>query len=481
MTMNLNLVMRDDGTLAVRGAGASFRASGAADATPMYMEGGLFGVSGMHPQVIAAVVNPVGIQSWFQWVPVTEDSPIYDALVYIGTTTTAQSSPCAECGKPEFRECSQTAVLGRYCQQTEEFQIDEIGRKMNRGVPEIALFGSITDPAGNVLIAQGEPISDRFVLNTKAVGYNLAMDVGQELWVGDGTVAGAGGRKRMIGMQTIVNTGKQDALTQEDCEMLDSYLDDYESNVIGADGSPSILAALRAMVRSINYRIMGMNISPDTADQAFVMSMRAWEQVAEAAACEYGLVCADNSAPTRQDAVATRQRAEEWMNQRYLILDGKRYSIMIDNLKPYTHSAVGNNERFCEDIYFLTKSIGGKTVFWGEYQDFNQTAGNTISWLRRQFGAADFAITDGGKFLHAPTVHGGYCFDVRTIVKPRLICTMPQLQGRLQNVCYYPEGSYPDPTGSGGDYELSGGVTDARGKPYLGLYDEAYDSRNPAQ
>jgi hypothetical protein len=447
----------------------------------MYMEGGLFGVTGMHPQVVAAVVNPIGIQEWFNWVPMEEDSPIYDALVDIDTTTTAQDSPCDECGKPEFKECAQTAVLGRYCQQTEEFQIDEIGRKMNRGVPEIALFGNVTNPSGGVIIPQGQPISDRFVLNVMATGYNLAMDVGSEMWVGDGTVAGSGGRKRMMGLQSIVNTGKFDALTYADCDMLDSYLKDYESNVVGEDGSPSILANLRAVVRSVNYRIMGMGFSPDTADQAFVMSTRAWEQVAEAAACEYGLVCADNSAPTRQDAVATRQRAEEWMNQRYLILDGKRYSVMIDNMKPYTTEYYGNVTKFCEDIYFLTKSVAGRTIFWGEYQDFNRTAGDTMAWLRSTFGVSGFAVTDGGKFLHAPTYSGGYCFDVRTIFKPRLLCIMPQLQGRLQNVCYVPEGYYPDATGSGGTYELSGGVGDDRGKPYLSLYDEAYPSRQAEQ
>lgn len=465
--MNGLLYLRDDGTLGVRDSG--YRATGAPDETPMYMAGGLFAVCGMHPQVIAAVINPIGVEKLFRWIPGTEVSPIYDALVYVGTTSTAQAGGCTDCGKPEFKECTQTAVWGRYCQQTEEFQIDQIGRKMNRGVPRIALFGSVTDPSGNVMIPQGQEIHDRFVLNVMAVGYNLRMDVGQELWVGDSTHTG--GRWSMTGLQTIINTGKFDILTYEDCEMLDSHLIDYESNVVGADGSPSILAYMRAIIRSINYRISGMNLDPGTANPTFVMSPRAWEQVAEAAACEYGLVCADNAVEGYQDAVATRQRAEDWMNNRYIILDGRRYPVQIDNLKPYTTGYYGDDTKFCEDIYVITTEIGGETIFWGEYQNFNETAGEAIRYLQKTFGASGFSITDGGKFIHAPTVEGGFCFDVRTLTMPRLVCRMPQLQGRIQNVCYVPEGSYPDATGSGGDYELSGGVDE---KPYMGLYDEAW-------
>jgi hypothetical protein len=82
-------------------------------------------------------------------------------------------------------------------------------------------------------------------------------------------------------------------------------------------------------------------------------------------------------------------------------------------------------------------------------------------------GGVPTAITDGGRFIHVPTIEGGLCFDVRTVVKPRIIMRMPQLSGRVQNVCGVPLGTYPAPTGSGLYGELTGGSST---KPYVYLY-----------
>jgi hypothetical protein len=45
------------------------------------------------------------------------------------------------------------------------------------------------------------------------------------------------------------------------------------------------------------------------------------------------------------------------------------------------------------------------------------------------------------------------------MTKPRVRMLMPQLAGRLTNVCCVPIGTYPDVTGSGGIYEVGGGAT----------------------
>jgi hypothetical protein len=86
------------------------------------------------------------------------------------------------------------------------------------------------------------------------------------------------------------------------------------------------------------------------------------------------------------------------------------------------------------------------------------------------------STTDGGRFAIGGTTHGVFCFDARILVKPRLICIMPWLQGRIQNVCHVPLGTYPDVTGSGGVYEREGGTAT---KPYLGLYGDC-GTREPS-
>lgn len=472
----MNIYVREDGTLAVRPVnGGAYRASGSPDSIPMYGEGGLFAVSGMHPQVVSAIVNPIGVERILQWVGNTEMNPIYDALVDIQSSTTAQSSGCADCGKPSFKEAPLTSRFGRYCQQTQEQQFDQIGRRMNRGVPQVAMFGNITDPAGNVLIGQGQQITDNFVLNLIGVAYNLRRIIGEEIWSGDGTATG--GLVHMNGLDLLVNTGQREAFNNTLVPALDSQLIDYGSNIVGATGSPSIRAYIRAVILSIRYRISAMGYNPDSAVMQVTMPPRHWEAVAHAIACEYGATC--NVGPTtEQDAREVERYRERIMAESVIPIDGRNYPVVLDNQMTTTTGYYGDQTKFCSDIFVLTTSVAGKTILWGEYQDFNESGGRALAMLREMFGSVPLKITDGGRFVHAPTFEGGFCFDVRTLTCPRIVLTMPQLQGRVQNVCVTSLASYPDVTGSDGLYTFDDGLTE---KPYLGLYDQGYDNRQPEQ
>jgi hypothetical protein len=441
------------------------RATGVADAVPIYTAGGLFGVPGVDPVLVNAMVNPTGIDRVLTWVESRETNPMFDALVYVGTSGTTQGSFCGDCGKPNFRECMQSAVFGRICQQTQEMQMDMIGLKLNRGVPELALFGNITDGSGNVLVPMGQPIRDVFALNVFGSAYNLRMDFGRTLWTGNPT-NNLAGRQEWSGFDLLINDGKWDVITGLTCEGLDSYLSDYGSAVVGVTGSPSILSYIAGALRSIRYRITGSGLDPETAQMYIVMGPQHWDVISAAAACEYGLVC-NVGVTTQQDALQVANIRDRFLADMVIRIDGKDYPVIVDNMITQTPSAYGNTTKFCSDIYIITTVVNGRTITYGNYQNFNSTAGPTIAELRSQFGSAPFAITDGGKFLHVPTFQGGLCFDVRTFLKPRIIMRMPQFSGRIQNVCVVPIGHYVPPTGSGMYDELEGGSST---KPSLYLY-----------
>ncbi|GAG01743.1 unnamed protein product, partial [marine sediment metagenome] len=268
----------------------AIRATGAGDAVYLYSRGGLFGICGMHPTLMNAMVGPSGVEKILTWIGNDEQIPVIDALTFMGTTTRTQESDCAACGKPVYKECTQTACFGRYCQQTPEYVFDAIGLRMNRGVPTMALFGNVTDPAGNTLIRQGEAIRDAFALGVAGAGYNLRLDVGQQMWIGNPANT-LGGRSEMMGFNLIVNTGKVDLFTQVACDAIDSFLIDYANNVVGTGGAPSIHAYITAMVRSILYRVDTAGLDRSSVVGHLVMHPRTWECVARAVACEYGLVC----------------------------------------------------------------------------------------------------------------------------------------------------------------------------------------------
>lgn len=455
--MTLQLAVGRDGILRVQGGG-DVRASGTADVSSMYDEGGLFGTCKQDPTIVNAMVGPVGFSRRLMWRGVDWTTPVYQALTYIGTTGTAQASDCADCGKPTERRCAQSACFGRMCQQTNEVVIDDIGLRANQNVPRLSLFGSVTDAMGNVVLAQGQEIKDIFLLGVAEAGYNLALDVGTVLWSGNPT-NNLGGRQEFRGFDLLINTGYYDIETMDVCELLDSFLLDYESNVVGASGSPALMPYVRRVLRQIRFRATRAGFPAESLKTWIVMHPNVADAFFDAYACEYGLVCdQDGVAPQRNDSLALRDMRDQAAADGRVRIDGIEYDVELDSQISQTLSPYGNETKFCSDIYFITTQVGGRVVTWGEYQDFNVTAGSTIAWFRQQFGSAP-AITDGGRFLAAPTTSGGFCMDARVLTKPRIISLMPQLSGRVQNVCSAPlGGAYPDVTGSDGVYDLGGGA-----------------------
>lgn len=475
------IVVGEDGTLRAvdEQNNQPIRATGTPSGlAPMYGAGGLFGVPGVDPTLINACVGPMGVEKILNFYGTDIETPMYDALTYIGSSGYAQTGMCADCGKPSFKECVQTACFGRVCQQTNEHAFDQLGLRMNEGVPTMALFGSITDPTGQVLLAQGQQITDRFTLDLIGAAYNLRFRVGQLMWTGN-PAANVGGAWQFEGLALLVNTGKFDRLTYQLCPALDSWCPTYGA-VVGAVGSPSIVQAVTGCVRTIMYRLMGGNFNPAGSRHYIVMHPITWDVVCDAWACEYGLVCPNTSAAaaTRNDAMAIAEYRDRMKSGMFLTVDGVDYPVVTDNMIPLTTGFYGNQTSFSGCIYGLTTHVDGMEVLYGEFQNLEQTTRQTLAWFRSMFGASPISITDGGRFAHAPTTSGGFCFDGRILTKPRLIGRMPWTCWKLQQVIAVPTGFYADVTGSGGIYEKDGG---ASSKPYLGLYGNCGSLGSPSR
>jgi hypothetical protein len=448
-------------------AGHTQKASGFPDATYLYSEGGLFGSCKQDPVLINAMVGPMGYEAKLQFVGTRTENPIVKSLTCIESSGYSQATDCYDCGKPTIYKCDQSACFGRICQQTDEFLFDEIGLMANNQVQQKVLYGNITDPAGNILIGQGQTITDAFTLQVLAAAYNLRRRVGELLWTGN-PASNAGGYAEFPGFDLLINTGKVDALNGLACPALDSIVMTFSNNIVGATGSPSIVNYISGLVRSIRYRIMTGGFSVDGSVIDLVMHPTLWDCVADAWACEYGLNCATGAAATN-DALAVANLRDQFISGMYLPIDGIRYPVTLDNGISVTNLPVGNETARCSTVYGITRVLPGAPVVpdgpgngvitYGEYQDMNATAGNVMAWFRQQFGATIISTTDGGRFAVAPTTSGGWCFDARILTKPRIRMLMPQLSGRLTNVCCLPIGTYPDVTGSGGVYDLCGGAT----------------------
>ena len=446
--------------------GGVAKASGTPITTYMYSEGGLFGSSKQDPVLINAIVGPAGYESKLQFVGTRSENPIVQSLTYIGSSGYSQSTTCYDCGKPEIKRCAQTACFGRICQQTNEVLYDELGLMANNNVNQLALYGNITDPAGNILIGQGQPITDMFTLNLIAAAYNLRREIGEMIWTGN-PASNAGGYAEFTGFDLLINTGHQDALTGFDCDGLDSYVASFGNAIVGAAGV-DIVAAVTGMIRSLRYRISAAGFALPGTVIDIVMHPDLWDCVADSWACNYGIDCAHGATVTN-DALAVANLRDRFVADMYLPVDGLRYPVTLDNGISVTNGSSGNTPIRCSTIYAITRVVpgappipdspGNGVVTYGEYQDFNATAGNVMNWFNSQFGNTPVSVTDGGRFAIAPTTSGGWCFDARILTKPRLRMIMPWTSGRLTNVCCTSAGTYPDPTGSGLTYEVGGGTS----------------------
>lgn len=443
--------------------GALAKASGAPVTPPdIYAEGGLFGSCKNDPVLINAIVGPTGYMSRMRWTGDIFENPITESLTYIGSTGYAQESQCADCGKPIIKRCAQSTCFGRICQQTEEMAFDALGLRANQGVPVLAFFGNITDPSGQVLIRQGEQVSNLFTLQVAAAAYNLRRRIGQLIWSGN-PAANAGGYQEFNGFDLLINTGKADVLTGVACDALDAYILNFGNAVVGAAGAPSIARYVATIIRRVRNRIAGAGFDPDASTTEIVISPTLVDCFFNAWACEYGLVCPSMGITMNNDALAVAKLRDEFRNGLHVPVDGKLYNVIIDNGITVTNRLHGAETARCSTVYVITREIAGApnggTVTWGEFQDMQATAGSVVSWFQQMFGSTIVSVTDGGRFAVAPTTSGGYCFDARVLTKPRVRMLMPWTSGRVTNVCCEELIPTPDVTGSGGLYEIDGGAT----------------------
>jgi len=466
----MNIKVRSDGTLVLDdGQDSAMRASGTPIGTPpIYGHGGLFGLAGIDPVVINAMVGPIGVERELQYFGSDVQTPYYDSLMHIGSSGYSQSTLCGDCGTPNFKEAVQSACWGRLCQGTNEHAVDILGMKGTFAHKRVALFNPVTTAGGQVVIPKGAEIQDKFLLEVGGMGYNLRNRVSTELWTGN-PAANLGGHWEAPGLMIIINNGKTDAASGIATPGLNSYVATYGNAVIGALGSPSIVRAIAGMIRSITFRAQSANMSIESMDDFIALHPRHWDCVADAWACEYGLTCQNTtvSAAVTNDSMALAKIRDDILSRKALPIDGRYVRVVLDSQLPSTPVPYGNVTAWRGSIFYIVKSIEGQLILWGEYQDFNKTFGASLAWITSMVGGAPLTITDGGRFIVAGDFHDGLCFDAKVITKTRYIGLMPWLEGRLDNVACVPMGTYPDVTGSGGLYDNMGGT---QFKPYLGIY-----------
>lgn len=447
----------------------------------MHGVGGIFGVPGIQRDVFATRVKPRGLMQILPALGSVWSQPLVAYLT--GFTDDENVSEKDEvCDVPpsagQMKSCLQGALFGRVERKTEPFEITQAWNPMNQG--ETLDLRIINDPIleSGLSVPSSIPMAATQALNRQVLSLWMNLGVALERKIGPLTYTGSpannsagGGYQEFHGLETLVGTGKIDVITQNVCASLDSDLRNFAYKRIDQYGA-NLVAVLTDMVRYIDDIAVRTGLDP--VQHAFVMRRNAFNELADIWPCAYGTYrCTSDNVQDPAitqlvvDAGAQRAMAEDIRTGKYLLIDGMRIPVIIDDYIPEesnltTPGSIANG-CFASDIYYLPLSVrGGLVSLFYEYYDFS--AANGVMQAIMDGNMTGDYWTDGGRYMWTKQ-RTGWCMEWWAMIKPRLRLLTPHLAGRLQNVTYCPAKHYreDDPSSS---YFFDGGSTSRTNTQY---------------
>lgn len=442
--------------------------------------GGLLTFPGVDPTVFHTIMGNTSIIGQLPAMPSVYTNPTFLTLTGVGDDEGNEKEDVCDVAPVAglLSGCMLTSVFGRYERATPEIELNRLGQRNDRA-----------DPLDLTLV--GSPISSTGIFNSGAQDASAPADVltneisrkfwernislwrlmSKQLWTGNPqNNSGGGGYKELTGFNLLINTGHRDAETNAVCASMDSLINSFGYGRIDDEGS-QIVAALTNMYHQLYRRAELTGILP----VRWVIAMRSnvFYELSSIWPCAYYTYrCAvapgmDGPVSLNMDAVGMRNLVDTMRNGRYLLIDGTRLDVVLDDGIPeYSQTDNGNVTSGCfsSDIYFIPMSVvGGRAVTYLEYFDYGNPSiasalGDNMTIARRE-----------GAFL-TTMMQTIWCVKWQTKVEPRLIMRTPWLAARLQNVMYCP--IQHDPTAFPGDpyFTSEGGVTSRQGPSLYNLW-----------
>lgn len=430
------------------GVGFKHDASGT-PVTTGFMHGpnGLLSYPGVDQAVFNTQLGIRGIMGQIPWVGTVEMNPLYETITGITEgDTDERDEVCDDAPTGGIKKaCIQTATFGWIQRGTQEIDVTRLGQRRDRADPLDLFMVGNPQPAETALPGQ-ESIAwtnNMLVNEWTNLLHNRAVTMDRKLrrlfWTGD-PANNTNGYQEFYGMQNLVRTGHQDVVTATACPAMDSLVMDYD--YIRVDQNMSdLVTKLTYMTRYVKSIAERSGLNP--VRWAFVMREEAFYHVTQAYACAY-MFSSSCVLPTggalNLDVRDNLELRDGMRNGNYLIIDGQRWPVVIDDAIPeesQTDTADLESGCFASDIYLLPFSVmGGRSVLYGEYFQFQNPSLTSVfghQFLGRVFGA----------FLEVPRQKNN-CFVVDIHIKPRVILRTPHLAAKLTNVGYCPVLHTPD-------------------------------------
>lgn len=436
---------------------------------------GIFGYPGIDRDVFATRVKPRGMLSVLPARASIDDNPITAYLT--GFTDESGSEPstqCTECVKAgNIKACRQGTVFGLICRETDEINIANIGRRNNRS--EFYDLRLVNDPLLNdspLWVPSSVPSGVQEVLNREVLARWLTLGVAFEnklaqlVFEGNPSNNVGTGYAEYLGLESLVTTGHTDVIDSTSCPSLDSDVKDMNYASIENDAA-TIFAYMTMVYRFVKHNAQVMGFMP--VQWAWVIKDSLFRKLSDYWPCVYASFRCNSSAsnPNNTDAMEMRRMSDDLYNNRYLVIDGERIPVVIDDAIPYEKSGDAGSSlpagTFASDVYLIPMTVrGGLPVTYMEYFDYSGPNG-VMQGISDGRANSEF-WTDGGRFLWTFS-RTRFCMSWTARIEPRLRLMTPHLAGRLQNIQWTPLQMFREPFPTQG-YFVDGGITTSSQAPY---------------
>ncbi|HEY4669737.1 MAG TPA: hypothetical protein VIH05_08180 [Tepidiformaceae bacterium] len=431
--------------------------------------GGLFGVMGLEREVIHTRLQPVGLAGILPVRPSVDMWPLFPYISGFRDVTGDVAN--GVCDDPQtagpMKTCLQTAPFGRYSFMTREMEINRVGQVINRGEfldltlinsPLAAQLGSSIFPTipSEQQALKGAEVLQRFI----EVGVAFQNQLGRQLYAANPVNDSAGGGyEEFNGLDLLIGTGKVDAKTAIACPSLDSIVWDYNlTNIASPTANPNIVTLLTNILRRLNH------IATRTGLQPLVLTLAMRQDlfwvITDLWACAYySDRCQTlNNAQVMLDGTEMTTIRDAMRNGEYLLVDGKKVPVVIDDMIPEQSS---NEDAaipvgcFASDIYIVPLTARGMPVTYFEHFDYRGGSMQAVVDGRM----TQYFWTDGGIFLWHAKPPLNWCVQWLGKIEPRLVLRTPHLSARILDVLYCPLAHSRD-THPDDHYWIDGGVTE---------------------
>lgn len=439
--------------------------------------GGLFSYPGMDPKVFSAMLLPMtGLQSILPVFQNNDSNPVYGLLT--GVTATTGSNPTGPCDDPPVaglaKLCLHSFQWGLFSRQTRVFNILRVGEVVSRAdFTDYQLYGNalgVGPRNPNIpTIAGADPAAvgkNEMSKATFELAVAWARDFARVLYAGNPTNnTSGGGYAEFYGLDYLINTGYRDAVTSVVCPAADSLVRSFGDLRIdqGTNGQ-AFVNLMTYMYRNIGYIAERVGLNPVT----WVIAMRygAFYEATRVWPIAYytnrdTVSGANMNQFVVNDGIALQNARDDMFNNRYLLIDGQKVPVILDESIAETTPAPGVYE---SQVYFVPLTVlGGTPVTFMEAFDFN-APGAAMDFARVFTPEGSFYASDGGRFLWNRPAPTNACVQLRAWTKPRLVLTTPHIAARLTDVRYSPTIHERDSFTDGG-YFADGGGTNYQGYP----------------